>query len=61
MQCNNSGWQISKIREEYADRIMTTFSVVPSPKVSHETETERPTDGMKERTDGQSDGKTYID
>jgi len=25
---------ISKIREEYADRIMTTFSVVPSPKVS---------------------------
>ncbi|XP_055588158.1 tubulin beta chain-like isoform X2 [Uranotaenia lowii] len=25
---------ISKIREEYPDRIMTTFSVVPSPKVS---------------------------
>ncbi|VDN38196.1 unnamed protein product [Gongylonema pulchrum] len=24
---------ISKIREEYPDRIMTTFSVVPSPKV----------------------------
>ena len=26
---------ISKIREEYPDRIMTTFSVVPSPKVSN--------------------------
>ncbi|XP_064076209.1 tubulin beta chain-like isoform X2 [Vanessa tameamea] len=25
---------LSKIREEYPDRIMTTFSVVPSPKVS---------------------------
>jgi hypothetical protein len=25
---------ISKIREEYPDRIMMTFSVVPSPKVS---------------------------
>ncbi len=25
---------ISKIREEYPDRMMTTFSVVPSPKVS---------------------------
>lgn len=25
---------VSKIREEYPDRIMTTFSVVPSPKVS---------------------------
>uniref|UniRef100_UPI00358FF250 tubulin beta chain-like isoform X4 n=1 Tax=Myxine glutinosa TaxID=7769 RepID=UPI00358FF250 len=25
---------ISKVREEYPDRIMTTFSVVPSPKVS---------------------------
>ena len=25
---------ISKIREEYPDRIMNTFSVVPSPKVS---------------------------
>ena len=25
---------ISKIREEYPDRIMTTFSVMPSPKVS---------------------------
>lgn len=25
---------ISKIREEYPDRIMSTFSVVPSPKVS---------------------------
>jgi len=25
---------ISKIREEYPDRIMTTFSIVPSPKVS---------------------------
>ena len=25
---------ISKIREEYPDRIMTTYSVVPSPKVS---------------------------
>ena len=25
---------ISKIREEYPDRIMTTFSVVPSPKVT---------------------------
>lgn len=25
---------ISKIREEYPDRIMTSFSVVPSPKVS---------------------------
>jgi hypothetical protein len=24
---------ISKIREEYPDRIMNTFSVVPSPKV----------------------------
>ncbi|MCL4130600.1 UNVERIFIED_CONTAM: hypothetical protein GTU68_052553, partial [Idotea baltica] len=27
---------VSKIREEYPDRIMTTFSVVPSPKVSEE-------------------------
>jgi len=26
---------ISKIREEYPDRIMNTFSVVPSPKVCH--------------------------
>jgi len=26
---------ISKIREEYPDRIMNTFSVVPSPKVSY--------------------------
>uniref|UniRef100_A0A2S2P542 Tubulin beta chain n=1 Tax=Schizaphis graminum TaxID=13262 RepID=A0A2S2P542_SCHGA len=25
---------ISKIREEYPDRIMTTYSIVPSPKVS---------------------------
>ena len=25
---------ISKMREEYPDRIMNTFSVVPSPKVS---------------------------
>jgi tubulin beta len=25
---------ISKIREEYPDRIMATFSVMPSPKVS---------------------------
>ena len=25
---------ISKIREEYPDRVMNTFSVVPSPKVS---------------------------
>lgn len=25
---------ISKIREEYPDRIMMTFSIVPSPKVS---------------------------
>ena len=25
---------ISKIREEYPDRVMLTFSVVPSPKVS---------------------------
>jgi tubulin beta len=25
---------MSKLREEYPDRIMTTFSVVPSPKVS---------------------------
>lgn len=25
---------ISKIREEYPDRIMNTFSVMPSPKVS---------------------------
>jgi tubulin beta len=24
---------ISKIREEYPDRIMNTFSVIPSPKV----------------------------
>ena len=28
------GTLISKIREEYPDRIMNTFSVVPSPKVS---------------------------
>lgn len=28
---------ISKIREEYPDRIMNTFSVVPSPKVSVKT------------------------
>lgn len=27
---------ISKIREEYPDRIMTSFSVVPSPKVRQE-------------------------
>lgn len=27
---------ISKIREEYPDRIMMTFSVVPSPKVIHD-------------------------
>lgn len=26
---------ISKIREEFPDRMMATFSVVPSPKVSH--------------------------
>ena len=26
---------ISKIREEYPDRIMNTYSVVPSPKVSN--------------------------
>ena len=26
---------ISKIREEYPDRIMNTFSVVPSPKVNY--------------------------
>lgn len=26
---------ISKIREEYPDRIMSSFSVVPSPKVRH--------------------------
>lgn len=26
---------ISKIREEYPDRIMTTYSIVPSPKVTH--------------------------
>jgi len=25
---------ISKLREEYPDRIMETFSIVPSPKVS---------------------------
>ena len=25
---------ISKLKEEYPDRIMTTFSVIPSPKVS---------------------------
>jgi len=30
---------ISKIREEYPDRIMNTFSVVPSPKVSFELST----------------------
>ena len=34
------GWEpkmsarISKIREEYPDRMMATYSVVPSPKVS---------------------------
>jgi tubulin beta len=28
---------ISKIREEYPDRIMNTFSVVPSPKVYNKT------------------------
>lgn len=27
---------ISKIREEYPDRIMNTFSVVPSPKVTNQ-------------------------
>ena len=27
---------ISKIREEYPDRIMTSFSVMPSPKVNCE-------------------------
>jgi len=26
---------ISKIREEYPDRVMLTFSIVPSPKVFH--------------------------
>ena len=51
---------ISKIREEYADRIMTTFSVVPSPKVmpsAHtETETRREPDIQTERqTDRQTD------
>ena len=25
---------ISKIREEYPDRVMATYSIVPSPKVS---------------------------
>ena len=25
---------ISKVREEYPDRIMATFSIIPSPKVS---------------------------
>ena len=30
---------ISKIREEYPDRIMNTFSVVPSPKVVADSET----------------------
>ena len=25
---------ISKIREEYPDRVMSTYSVIPSPKVS---------------------------
>ena len=28
---------ISKIREEYPDRIMNTFSVIPSPKVGNVT------------------------
>ena len=28
---------ISKIREEYPDRIMSSFSVLPSPKVSEVT------------------------
>jgi len=30
---------ISKIREEYPDRVMLTFSIVPSPKVPHRTTT----------------------
>jgi hypothetical protein len=30
---------ISKIREEFPDRIMTTFSVVPSPKVISDSRT----------------------
>ena len=25
---------LTKLREEYADRILSTFSIVPSPKVS---------------------------
>ena len=32
---------ISKIREEYPDRIMTSFSVVPSPKVSRKNRSQR--------------------
>ena len=32
---------ISKIREEYPDRIMMTFSVVPSPKVGSHTGSDR--------------------
>ena len=31
---------ISKIREEFPDRIMTSFSVVPSPKVSEGRDSE---------------------
>lgn len=38
---------ISKIREEYPDRIMNTFSVVPSPKVR-----------LKGQTDSQVDSPT---
>jgi len=34
---------ISKIREEYPDRIMNTFSVVPSPKVSSQNHKKCPT------------------
>jgi tubulin beta len=32
---------ISKIREEYPDRIMNTFSVIPSPKVSYKARIEK--------------------
>ncbi len=46
---------ISKIREEYPDRIMNTFSVMPSPKVPGG----RPERGLRLR-DGGLDGCQHV-
>lgn len=41
---------ISKIREEYPDRIMSSFSVVPSPKVSSHNSTQLIAHRFRSRT-----------